>query len=151
MNDHTTLPPDGRQTFADAVTTEFAFLVDRGFNVEVESDDVVIYEAASGAFIKVFRDSRDRHVGFRAGLMSRPKDALTTAELARLTGASSAGEYPAASSNYRAAAARLAQLLRDHGSRILAGDGTILDEAMELRREYTRRFTGEQRPSGNEP
>lgn len=143
MNDHSTLRPDGGETFADAVTAEFSFLVDRGFDVSVEGDDVVTYEAASGAFIKVFRDPRDRHAGFRVGITSRPRDAITTAEFARLTGASSGGEYPAASSDYSAAAARLAQLLRDHGSRVLVGDGTILDEAMELRREYTKRFTGD--------
>lgn len=151
MNDRSKLAPDGGETFADAVTPEFYFLVNSGFDEEVENDDSVTYEASSGAFVKVFRDPRDGYAGFRAGLTSRPRDALTTAEFVHLTGAPSGGEFPGTSSDYRAAAARLAQLLRDYGSRVLAGDGTILDEAMELRREYTTQFTGEQQPEGNGP
>lgn len=146
MNNHTESTTGGG-TFADAVRAEFAFLVDRGFDLHITSDDSLTYEADSGVFVKVFRDPRDGYAGFRAGFSTRPKDALTSAELARLSGTSSRGEYPASSAEYRAAVGSLADLLRHHGERLLEGDGSILDEAMELRRQYTKQYTTDQRPS----
>ncbi len=134
--------PSGEgETFADIVASAFGFLLDRGFLSVVEGDDAVAYEAPAGVFVRVFRDSRDRYVGFRVGMKTRPRDALTTPEFARLTGAESRGEYPETIPELRASAARLAQLLRDHGDRALGDDETILDEAMALRREYTKSFT----------
>lgn len=134
------------ETFPDIIASAFGFLLDRGFYSVVEGDEAVAYEAPSGVFVRVFRDSRDRYVGFRVGLKSRPKDALTTPEFARLTGAESRGDYPESIPELRASAARLAQLLRDYGDRALGGDETILDEAMALRREYTKSFTRPQPP-----
>lgn len=138
MTDATPRPGDH---FSEIVASEFSFLGDRGFRSIVESDDSVLYEAANGVFVRVFRDSRDRYVGFRAGLKSRPKDALTVPEFARLTGAEMQGEFPESVSELRAGVARLAGLLRDFGERVLSGDETILDEAMALRSEYTKSFT----------
>lgn len=137
---------DRAETFLDAIAPEFAFLGDRGFHATAEGDDAVLYEAPNGVFVRVFRDPRDRYVGFRVGLTSRPKDALTMTELARLTGAESRGEYPERPAELRASAARLARLLRTHGERSLSGDETILEEAMRLRREYTKGFTRRQPP-----
>lgn len=139
-------PSGGDETFPDVIAAEFGFLLDLGFQSVVEGDDAVRYEAPTGVFVRVFRDKRDRHVGFRVGLKDRPRDALTTPEFARLTGAASRGEYPESISELRASAARLAQLLRDYGDGALAGDETILDEAMALRREYTKSFTRHQPP-----
>lgn len=134
-------PSSEGETFAEIVVSAFAFLLDREFSSVVEIDDAVVYEAPSGVFMRVFRDSRDRYVGFRVGLKTRPRDALTTAEFARLTGAESRGEYPETIPELRASAARLSQLLRDYGDGALGGDETILDEAMTLRRECTKSFT----------
>jgi hypothetical protein len=89
----------------------------------------------------VFRDPRDRYVGFRAGLVTRPRDALTVPEFERLTGATTKSDHSGSGSGLRVAAARLARLLNDYGERILSGDESILEEAMALRREYTRPFT----------
>ena len=139
---HSSSDPSGKgETFPGIIASAFGFLLDRGFQAVVEGDDAVAYEASTGVFVRVFRDPRDRYVGFRVGLKSRPKDALTTAELARLTGAKSPGDYPESVTELRASAVRLAQLLRDYGDRALGGDETILDEAMSLRREYTKSFT----------
>jgi len=134
--------------FPEVVTSEFRFLRDLGFSATVESGESVLYEAANGVFVRVFRDSRDRYVGFRAGLTNRPKDALTVPEFARLTGAESQGEFPESASELPAGAARLARLLRDFGERVLSGDETILDEAMAMRSEYTNAFTRPQTPDG---
>lgn len=134
--------------FPEVVASEFSFLRDRGFSSTVESGDSVLFEAANGVFVRVFRDSRDRYVGFRAGLTSRPKDALTVPELARLTGAESQGEFPESDAELVAGAARLARLLRDFGERVLSGDETILNEAMALRSEYTKSFTRPQPSDG---
>lgn len=134
------------ETFPDIIASAFGFLLDRGFHSAMEGDDAMVYEAPSGAFVRVFRDSSDRYVGFRVGLKSRPKDALTTPEFARLTGAESRGEYPESIVELRSSAARLAQVLRDYGDRVLGGDETILDEAMALRREYTKSFICPQPP-----
>lgn len=137
--------------FPEVVVSEFSFLLDRGFRPTVEGGESVLYEAANGVFVRVFRDSRDRYVGFRAGLTSRPKDALTVPEFARLTGAEMQGEFPASGSELRAGAARLAGLLRDFGERVLSGDETILDEAMALRSEYTKSFTRPQDGQSGKP
>lgn len=143
-----TRSPSGErdQTFSEIVTSEFSFLVDRGFRAAIESNESVAYEAENGALVRVFRDPRDRYVGFRAGLTSRPKDSLTVPEFVRLTGAQSQGEFPEGVSELRLGVARLARLLRDFGERVLSGDETILDEAMALRREYTKSFTRPQPP-----
>jgi hypothetical protein len=137
---------DRGETFSEVVISEFSFLLARGFQPVVHTDDEVAYAAPHGVFVRLFRDARDRYVGFRVGLSSRPKDALTTTEFVRLTGAKSQGEYPETISQLRASARRLAQLLHDYGDRVLAGDETILDEAKALRREYTKSFTRPQPP-----
>lgn len=136
--------------FPEVVASEFSFLRGRGFSSTVESRDSVLYEAANGVFVRVFRDSRDRYIGFRAGLTSRPKDALTVPEFARLTGAETQGEFPESASELQAGTARLARLLRDFGERVLSGDETILDEAMAMRSEYTKSFSRPQ-PSDGQP
>jgi hypothetical protein len=147
MTDTTRPAEDRPGGFPELVAAEFSFLLDRGFQFSVESDESVLYEAASGVFVRVFRDPRDRYFGFRAGLRSRPRDALTVPEFARLTGAETRGEYPDSESELRASAARLARLLENFGDRVLAGDETILDEAMALRSEYTKPFTRTQQPN----
>lgn len=138
---------DRPESFSAIVTSEFSFLRARGFRSSVESDESVLYEAANGVFVRVFRDPRDRYLGFRAGLSSRPRDALTVPEFARLTGAKTRGEYPESAPEIRAGAARLARLLKDFGERVFSGDETILDEAMALRSEYTKSFTRAQPPN----
>jgi hypothetical protein len=129
------------------VASKFSFLLDRGFRYSVESDESVLYESPDGIFVRVFRDPRDRYVGFRAGLASRPRDALTVPEFARLTGATTKGDYPETTSELHVDADRLARLLEDYGERVLAGDETILDEAMVLRSEYTKSFTRSESPN----
>jgi len=144
-----TRPASGSEpeSFSAVVASAFAFLLDRGFRCSIESDESVVYEGPSGAFVRVFRDTRDRYLGFRAGVLSRPRDALTVPELARLTGAKAEGHYPESGSDLRDAAGRLALFLRDHGDRVLSGDESILDEAMALRSEYTKSFTRSQPPN----
>lgn len=124
------------------IEAEFAFLVEQGFRPEVEGEDSVRFEREDGVFVRVFRDPNDKYVGFRIGLSSRPRDALTATELARLSGvAVPRGEYPERADQIQASVARIAHELQAHGHRPLAGDETIYDEAMELRRTYTHRFT----------
>lgn len=129
------------ESFTELAASAFAFLIDRGFRYSVESDDSVIFEEESGAFVRVFRDPRDRYVGFRVGVVTRPRDALTVPEFVRLTGAKAESHYPESSSDLREAAGRLALLLKEHGDRVLSGDESILDEAMALRSEYTKSFS----------
>jgi hypothetical protein len=146
-------PTNPPTTFVDFVEAEFGFLVDLGFRCDVEDDNSVRYERADGVFVRVFRDPRDKYVGFRAGLVSRPRDALTATELAKLSGVTvPRGEYPERADQLHASVARIARELRAYGERPLAGDETIYDEAMELRRAYTQQFTreGRARPSGAE-
>ena len=58
------------------------------------------------------------------------------------------GEYPERADQLWASVARVALDLRSQGARPLAGDHTIYDEAMELRRAHTRKFT--RNPRGTE-
>jgi hypothetical protein len=150
MTEDRSAASDHGETFLDVVASEFGFLLDRGFRSVVESEGVVVYEATNGVFVRVFRDATDLYVGFRVGLGSRPRDALTTPEFARLTGAKCRGDYPESASDLRAGAARLAQLLRDFGDRVLSGDEKILDEAMALRRQHTNSFTRPRRSNKSE-
>jgi len=138
----TSTPNEGAATLAEIVEDEFHFLVERGFHSVVEDENSVRYERDDGVFVRVFRDQRDKYVGFRIGLTSRPRDALTATELAKLSGvAEPRGEYPEHPDQMRASVARVAHDLRTHGDRPLGGDETIYNEAMELRRVYTQRFT----------
>ena len=131
-------------TIVQIIGAEFQFLVGRGFRSVVEDENTVLYERDDGVFVRVFRDSRDKYIGFRVGLVSRPQDALTATELARLSGvAAPHGEYPLRADQVHASVARVAQDLRTHGERPLGGDETVYDEAMDLRRSYTRPFTSE--------
>jgi hypothetical protein len=125
----------------DMIVAEFAFLVDSGFRWAVENPDSVIYENDAGVFVRVFRDSNDKYVGFRVGLTSRPRDALTATELARLGGTTlPSGEFPEREDRLHSSVARIAHQLQANGRRALSGDESIFDEAMDLRREYTRSF-----------
>ena len=131
-------------TLVEMIQAEFSFLEESGFHSVVESDNSVRYERSDGVFVRVFRDPNDKYVGFRIGLTSRPRDALTATELARLSGvAAPRGEYPERADETWASVTRVARELRKHGARPLSGDKTIYDEAMELRRAYTRQFTRE--------
>lgn len=135
-------PSEGAATLVAIVEDEFQFLAERGFHSVVESENSVLYESAAGIFVRVFRDQRDKYVGFRVGLASRPRDALTATELAKLFGVPDPrGEYPERSDQLRASVARVAHELRTYGDRALGGDESIYDEAMELRRAYTQRYT----------
>ena len=138
----------------DMIKAEFAFLEERGFRPTVEGENSVKYENAHGVFVRVFRDPNDKYVGFRVGLASRPKDALTGTELARLVGVGSPrGEYPERSDQVHASVARVAVFFRTFGERPLSGEDGIFDQAMELRAAYTRPFTREGStgpPSGGE-
>lgn len=135
-------PNESTATLSEIVEDEFRFLAERGFHCTIEDETSLRYESAEGVFVRVFRDPRDKYVGFRIGLTSRPRDALTATELAKLSGvAESRGEYPERADQLRASVARVARDLRIHGERALGGDESIYDEAMELRRAYTRRYT----------
>lgn len=137
-----TSPDDTRPSFVELVKDEFSFLTDRGFADSVEGEREVRYENDEGVFVRVFRDPRDKYVGYRVGLSARPKDALTAAELVRLSGARQhRGEYPERDSELGASIARVSAELRQFGERALSGDVSIYDEAMELRREHTSRYT----------
>lgn len=138
----TGLPSEAGATFAAIVEDEFLFLGERGFRCVVEHEYSVRYEHTSGVFVHVFRDERDKFVGFRVGLVGRPRDALTATELAKLSGvAEPRGEYPERADQLRASIARVADELRVHGERALRGDESIYDDAMELRRAYTQQYT----------
>lgn len=129
-------------TLLEMIEAEFSFLVELGFRSVVEGDNSVRYERDDGVFVHVFRDPKDKYVGFRVGLASRPRDALTATELARLSGVTAPrGQYPDRPDEVHAGVARVARELREHGQRALAGDESIYDEAMELRRAYTQQFT----------
>ena len=134
------------------IETEFQFLVERGFRLVIEDPNNVLFERDDGVFVRVFRDSRDKYLGYRIGLASRPLDALTATELARLSGiAAPRGEYPERADQLHTSVARIAQDLRTHGERPLSGDETIYDEAMDLRRDYTQQFTREPQARRPEP
>lgn len=138
----TSEPNEGEPTLAEIVEDEFRFLADGGFHGVVEDENSVRYERSDGVFVRIFRDQRDKYVGFRIGLASRPRDALTATELAKLSGVvEPRGEYPERADQLSASVARVAHDLRTHGERPLGGDETIYDEAMELRRAYTQRYT----------
>jgi hypothetical protein len=138
----TTDPNEDAVTLVEIVEDEFRFLGEHGFHSVVEDESSVRFERGDGVFVRVFRDQRDKYVGFRIGLSSRPRDALTATELAKLSGvAVPRGEYPERADQLRASVARVARDLRIHGDRPLGGDETIYDEAMELRRAYTQQYT----------
>lgn len=131
-------------TLVEIIEFEFAFLVELGFRGIVEGAHEVRYERDDGVFVRIFRDPYDKYIGYRVGVTSRPRDELTAAELARLSGATvRRGEYPERADQVRASVARVAKELKSYGERPLSGDETIYDEAMDLRRAYTRRFTRE--------
>ncbi len=127
----------------EMIAEEFAFLEELGFRHMTEDEDIVRYDRPDGVFVRVFRDPRDSHVGFRIGLSSNPRDALTDAELARLSGVPTTPrrDYPELDDPVYFSIARAAQELRRHGERPLAGDTTIYDEVQKLRRAYTQQFT----------
>lgn len=130
------------QRFRDLAESEFAFLSERGFRSVVETEHAIRYENNDGVFVRVVRDPNDKYVGFRVGLKGHPRDAITATELARLTGSSeSGGAYANSPSELAEAVAEVARQLRKHGGRALAGDESIYDDAMELRRRYTDQFT----------
>jgi hypothetical protein len=136
---------DSGEAFSEVVIAEFGFLVERGFRpVVVQADGEVRFVAAHGVFVRVFHDPRERHVGFRVGLSSCPKDALAMEEYARLTGAKRHGEYLEGVPRVRASARNLARLLRDHGDGVLAGDEEIYERVKGLRHEYTKSFARRQ-------
>jgi len=129
------------ESFVEVVASEFGFLVDRGFRSSVESDRSVLFESPTGVFVRVVRDPRERSISFRAGLVAEPRDALTETEFQRLIGANVKADFSQDDSGMRIAVERRARLLREHGERILSGDKSILDEAKDIRIEYTRRYT----------
>jgi hypothetical protein len=129
----------------EMIVTEFEFLTSRGFQPTIESPNAVLFESDVGVFVRVFRDPNDKYVGFRVGLMSRPRDALTATELARLGGTPvPRGEFPERTDELHSSVAAVARQLKANGDRVLSGDESIYDEAMQLRQAYTRRYT---RPS----
>ncbi len=129
-------------SLAEIIEREFAFLTEAGFRSTVETENSVSFERPDGVFVRVFRDPRDKYIGFRVGQVSHPKDALTVTELIRLDRvATPRGEYPERSDELAASVAKVAQDLRIYGQRALSGDETIFREAMELRRAYTSRYT----------
>ena len=67
-------PNESTATLAEIVEEEFRFLAERGFHRTVEEETSVRYDSAEGVFVRVFRDPRDKYVGFRIGLTSRPRD-----------------------------------------------------------------------------
>jgi hypothetical protein len=112
----TSNPNEGAATLAEIVQDEFQFLAERGFHCVVEDASSIRYERDDGVFVRVFRDQRDKYVGFRIGLTSRPRDALTATELAKLSGvAEPRGEFPERFNQLRASVARVAHDLRTHG------------------------------------
>ena len=129
-------------TLVQIFRAEFAFLVEHGFRPMTESPNSVRYENIDGVFVRVFRDPRDKYVGFRVGHASRPKDALTATELAKLEGVAIArADFPERADQVHASVARVAHLLRAHGRRALSGDESIYAEAQALRSAYTQPFT----------
>ena len=134
--------PPNPVSLVQIIEQEFAFLTEAGFRSAVEGDNSVSYEHPDGLFVQVFQDPRDKYVGFRLGQVDRPKDALTATELARLADvATPRGEYPERGDQLAASVAKVAQDLRKYGERALSGDHTIFEEAKELRRAYTSRYT----------
>lgn len=142
---------DQPTTLVEMIEVEFGYLLDLGFRSVIENENSVRYERNDGVFVRVFRDPRDKYVGFRIGLASRPRDALTATELATLARAPMhRGEYPERADQLWASVARVALGLRSQGARPLAGDQTIYDEAMELRRAHTQKFTRNPGPGGTD-
>lgn len=133
----------GREDFIAVLKEAFEFLERRGFRSTAEGDAMVLYESVDGVFVRAFCDAREMHVGFRVGLASRPKDALTDAELGLLDGGGGSLETRLQDEGVRALAIAAAHELETLGDRALAGDQTIFDEAMLLRREHTRGYVGD--------
>ncbi len=99
------------------------------------------YQSDRGVFVLVFHDPADRYVGFKVGLLSEPRDALTDAEVRRLAGATELrGLAAAPGSDLSDVLHELALRLVEYGEDALAGDPTVFDRARELRRDYTQRY-----------
>jgi hypothetical protein len=129
-------------TFVDQARVEFVFLEARGFSVASDGPDFVRYKSIGGVFVHIFRDANEKHLGFKVGLSSRPRDALSAVELAQLSGQTRPRTlYPETQSELHSGMRSLAQLLREHGTRALGGDLGIYDEALELRERFTHGST----------
>lgn len=134
---------EGHTSFVAIVAEEFGFLAERGFHSVVEDEARVRFDRADGLFVSVFFDQYDRYVGFRIGLASQPRNALTDAELVKLSGAApdrSALPFVEQADQLLGAVARAANDLRMHGDRPLSGDEGVYEEAMELRRAHTDQY-----------
>lgn len=73
----------------------------------------------------------------RVGLLAEPRDALTEAEMLTTAGASEHSDSSASDDGLP----RLADHLRKYGTRALAGDPQVFEEARALRRRYTEHYT----------
>jgi hypothetical protein len=104
-------------------------LIGLGFEPSIEGSHSVLYKNRNGVFARVFQDSRDRFVGFRVGLTARSRDALTSSELARLSGAKASNRVsPEDIGVLRAVVRQAARELIANGDRVLSGDESNLDE-----------------------
>jgi hypothetical protein len=129
--------------FSDLVKKAFSFLGPLGFTLVSEEDHDLRYENPDkGTFVRLFQTSDDKYVGYRVGLLARPRDALTTAEVTRIAGSPPLKhQFPEADRKLLGTVNELAEHLSLHGSQALDGEPSIYAKAKELRRSYTQRFT----------
>ena len=120
------------KTFVDHVHQESAFLTTHGFLTVQESDTEVMFESPSGVFVRFLYSPREEWVGFRVGLLSEPRDAVSDAELARLAGVTSE-RHLTGEGGLGAAVAESAAILRQLGARALQGDPSVFEDASSWR------------------
>lgn len=119
------------------VIDSFSFLTRQGFRVVSASDTEVRFENhEAGTFVRVFHDKIDKYLGYRVGLLTHPKDALTAAEVDSLEGhGDTPGLYPETADELPVAVKELARRLEGRGSRALGGEPEIFAEAQACGRD----------------
>lgn len=130
------------QGFATAVKTSASYLEASGFRLTSEEATRLRYETTDGVFLLFFLDLQDHNVGFRVGLVTKPRDALTESEVLYLvSGQNMPGQYPESPDEVERAVVEVARRLRQYGQDALSGTPSIYEAASALRKTHTERYT----------
>ena len=129
------------QGFATAVKTSASYLEASGFRLTSEEATRLRYESSDGVFVLFFLDLQDHYVGFRVGLVTKPRDALTESEVLYLAGQNMPGQYPESPDELERAVVEAARRLREYGQDALSGAPSIYETASALRKDHTERYT----------
>lgn len=143
--------PDGEASalgFVELVRSRFSFLRDLGFDVVREEPGRVRF-ASPDVFVDVFRSPRGHDLGFEVGQAAAPADRLSQLEMLTVAGVGPLPLLrPESDAELSRDVAELADRLREHGGRALAGDDAVYEAAKELRRVYTQQYVKRQPDGG---